>query len=245
MKLAAIDIGTNSTRLLISSLNPLPGTGGVKPITINREMKITRLGRNLERTGMISARQASITIGVLKKYAELMDKNSVDKYRVVGTRVLRYAKNADWFISEVKKSTGLNVEIISGKKEAELSFTGAIRSIGTDLILKFTERKISKDKNVLVLDIGGGSTELVLGNVEGHIIFSRSVEDGSVSLTEKFLIRDKPTHSDIKTLENHVNKRFTDALREINEAGFFCIIGLAGTITTLAAVDLKLSEYFL
>jgi exopolyphosphatase/guanosine-5'-triphosphate,3'-diphosphate pyrophosphatase len=243
MKLAAIDIGTNSTRLLICDANPLPDIGKIELLLINREMQITRLGKNLERTGKISIKQAMETIDVLKKYNELMEKNSVKKFRAVGTRVFRYAKNVDWFISEVKGSTGIDIEIISGEQEAELSFEGAVQSIDMESVLKTADRVMNQDKNVLVLDVGGGSTEFMLGSIKGRIVFCRSIEDGSVSVTEKFLDEDKPKSEDIERLKAYINKRFSTITKRINETGFLSIIGLAGTITTLAAIDLKLSEY--
>jgi exopolyphosphatase/guanosine-5'-triphosphate,3'-diphosphate pyrophosphatase len=102
---------------------------------------------------------------------------------------------------------------------------------------------MNQDKNVLVLDVGGGSTEFILGSIKGRIVFCRSIEDGSVSVTEKFLDEDKPKSEDIERLKAYINKRFSTITKRINETGFLSIIGLAGTITTLAAVDLKLSEY--
>ena len=243
MKLAAIDIGTNSTRLLICDASPLPESGKFSLLPLKREMNITRLGKNLESTGNISREQAIETIDIIRKYAGLIDKNSVENYRVVGTRVLRCAKNADWFISEVKLLTGIDVEIISGDQEAELSFTGTVQSLDADSKLKETSRTLKENDNILVLDIGGGSTEFILGNTKGIIAFSRSIEEGSVSVSEKFLLNDKPADKDIRRLEAYIDEKFSDVIAIINRERFFSVIGLAGTITTLAAVDLKLARY--
>ena len=235
MRLAAIDIGTNSTRLLICDTPLVNATGKTEIIPLKREMQITRLGKDIEKTHKIAAKPAKETLEVLKRYAGLMRTNSVEKYRAVGTRALRLAKNADLFISDVMDATGIEVRKISGEQEAELSFRGVLGCTNAGSVLR---------ESILVLDIGGGSTELILGSTEGHIIFSRSIEDGSVSVTEKYLDREKPTGSDIEKVKNYIELRFRDAMAEIHKMGsFLTVVGLAGTITTLAAVDLKLTVY--
>jgi exopolyphosphatase/guanosine-5'-triphosphate,3'-diphosphate pyrophosphatase len=133
MKLAAIDIGTNSTRLLLSQVEK-SRENKITTIPLLREMKITRLGKNIGQSGIISNDNAFLTVEVLKEYQSLLKSNDVSKYRAVGTRVLRLAENSDEFVNRVFHETGLNIEVISGSEEAYLSFSGAIKGIYSDKI---------------------------------------------------------------------------------------------------------------
>ncbi|MBU4293340.1 MAG: Ppx/GppA family phosphatase [Actinobacteria bacterium] len=236
MKLAAIDIGTNSTRLLISCCKKKPGST-YKLTTLAREMKITRIGKNLDKTGLISKHSAEETMEVLASYLKKIKGEGVESFRVVGTSALRKAKNTIWFKKLVNEKLGINVEVITGRQEARLSFCGALRGVAlshqTDL------------KNILVIDIGGGSTEFILGSHEDKIILVQSIDLGCVNLTERFIKNSagKPGNHELTDLNEFISTRLIDLVNKIKKRGFSILVGLAGTISTLAAVDLELLAY--
>ena len=246
MKIAAIDIGTNSTRLLISLVEKST-KGKITFVTLLREMKITRLGKDLEQSGRISTTNAVLTIEVLKEYKRLLKSHSVSKYRAVGTRVLRRAENSDEFLNLVFRETGLNLEVISGSLEAELSFSGAIKGIEPYKIFGKAQKTLGgygTSKNVLVVDIGGGSTEFILGSAEeGTINYLESIDIGSVVLSEKFLAGAIPDDKSVMDLLQFIENKLKNTVEEISQAGFAFMAGLAGTISSLSAVDLGLREY--
>ncbi len=237
MKLAAIDIGTNSTRLLISACEKKPGST-YKLKTLAREMKITRIGKNLDKTGLISKHFAEETMEVLASYLKKIKGEGVESFRVVGTSALRKAKNTTWFIKLVDEKLGINVEVITGIEEARLSFYGALR--GTDILSHQTDLK-----NILVIDIGGGSTEFILGSHEGKIILVQSIDLGCVNLTERFIKNSagKPGNQELTELNEFISTRLIDIVNKIKKLRFSILVGLAGTISTLAAVDLELLAY--
>ncbi len=224
MNIAAIDIGTNSVRLLVSKYKQ--GKFG----TLLRAMHITRIGENLGKNNIISHAAASRTLDVLKEYKEIIESNEVCKYRAVGTNALRNAANSGNFIDAALKKTGLNIEIICGEEEAALSFKGATRSLD----LKEIFPRGPANPEIMVLDIGGGSTELIFGTIKKpeQII---SLEIGCVTLTENYKDNaEKMEEGSRRFLEKKLNNIKKERL---------AIIGLAGTITTVAAIDLKLEKY--
>ncbi len=246
MKIAAIDIGTNSTRLLISLVKK-SAEGKIIFVPLLREMKITRLGKCLEQSGKISTAHEILTIEVLKEYQRLLKSHNVSKYRAVGTRVLRRAENSDEFVNRVFLETGLDVEIISGIQEAELSFSGAIKGFEPYKIFGKEQKTLGRygtSKNVLVVDIGGGSTEFILGSAEeGTINYLSSVDIGSVILSEKFLTGAVPDDKSVTDLLLFIENKLKSTVKEISQTGFAFMAGLAGTISGLSAVDLGLREY--
>ena len=246
MKLAAIDIGTNSTRLLIAR-EKIIAENSVALEPLVREMKITRLGRNLYNTKKINDENAILTIEVLKNYQESLKFHNVSRYRAVGTRVLRLAANADEFMHRVFVETGLNVEVISGSQEAALSFSGAIRGLEPDKISVISHKTAisqAKSKNVMVIDIGGGSTEFILGSAEeGTIYYLNSIDIGSVILSEKFLTAGIPDNESVAELMQFIEDKLKNTVEEISQIGFAFMIGLAGTVSSLSAVDLEIIEY--
>ena len=246
MKIAAIDIGTNSTRLLIS-LAEKSSDSKIRFVPILRAMKITRLGSGLEQSGKISATNADLTIEVLKQYQRLLKSHNVSKYRAVGTKVLRQAENSGEFINRVSLETGLDVEIISGILEAGLSFSGAVKGFESDKTLWKAKKILSrcgKSKNILVVDIGGGSTEFILGSAEeGTINYLNSVDIGSVILSEKFLPGALPDEKSVTDLLQFVEDKVKNTVEEIAQTGFVFMAGLAGTVSSLSAVDLEIGEY--
>jgi exopolyphosphatase / guanosine-5'-triphosphate,3'-diphosphate pyrophosphatase len=246
MKIAAIDIGTNSTRLLVSLAEKSDGSK-ITFVPILREMKITRLGKNLEHSGKINAANSALTIEVLKEYQGLLKSHNVSKYRAVGTRVLRQAENSGEFVNRVFLETGLDVEIISGSQEAELSFSGAVKGF-VPYIISSKDKKVlcghGTNKEILVVDVGGGSTEFILGSAEeGTISYLNSVDIGSVTLSEKFLPGAIPDDKSVTDLLKFIEDKLKNTVEEISQSGFAYMAGLAGTISSLSAVDLEIEEY--
>jgi len=184
-------------------------------------------------------------------------KEKVSKYRAIGTSALRQASNSDWFLSYIYEKLGMQVEVVSGDREAYFSFTGAVRDIDIESILRGVERfrdgncsrsKVSyKDRscweNVLVVDIGGGSSEFILGSYNCSVILTESIDMGCVRLTEKFINSNPPPIEDLNNMRVFIRKELKNTIEKIKKNGFSFIIGLAGTITTLAAIDLNLREY--
>jgi Exopolyphosphatase len=246
MNLAAIDIGTNSTRLLIAGTKII-AENSVAVVPLVREMKITRLGKNLYNTKKINDENASLTIEVLKDYQKLLKFYNVSKYRTVGTRVFRQAANADEFVHRVFVEASLNVEVISGSEEAALSFSGAIKGLETDKISTISRKAVTerpKSKNVLVVDIGGGSTEFILGIAEEETIdYLNSIDIGSVILSEKFLTGGIPDNESVTDLLKFIEDKLKNTIEKIAQTGFAFMAGLAGTVSSLSAVDLEIREY--
>lgn len=233
MKLASIDVGTNSTRLLIVDYSKK--NHALNFITTAREMIITRIGKNLSETSRISRLSAKRTLNVLSDYLDLIKKEKVEKYRAIGTSALRQAKNSKWFLNYIKNKLGIEIDVLDGKEEAALSFSGAVKN------LNFNTKE--SDSTVLVIDIGGGSTEFILGSLNGRIIFSESIDIGCVNLTEKFINYSKPAIEELELLNNNIRDKIEKLINEISKNNFNLVVGLGGTISTLAAVDLKLAQY--
>jgi exopolyphosphatase / guanosine-5'-triphosphate,3'-diphosphate pyrophosphatase len=241
MKLASIDIGSNSTRLLIVDYSKENYSSvSNDPIfkIIARKTSITRVGRNLTKTSLISDSSARKTIDVLKKYMNLINEENVEKFRVVGTSALRKAENSSWFMDLVKNELGIKIDIISGREESVLSFSGVVRN--SDLISKIKLWNFP----ILVIDIGGGSTEFILGNPDGKIIFKDSIDIGCVNLMERFInYKKKPEIEDLDLLQCYINEKIKGVTGKIKESGFNTIFGVAGTVSTLSMVDLKIKKY--
>jgi len=230
MNLAAIDIGTNSTRLLISRY-----TNG-KSKTLIREMQVTRIGKGIKDSGSISEEHELLTIKTLKRYRSLIDKFKVEKYLAVGTSALRRAANPNEFIKKVFNETAIKLEIISGLKEAEFSFNGAVKSLNLPQNIKIPEK-------LLVADIGGGSSEFILGDKDSNILLIKSLDIGCVRASEDYLLSDPPEKQEIMLLNKIVKEKIEEALVDFKKYEDFIIFGLAGTISTLASISLNLKKY--
>lgn len=224
MKIAAIDIGTNSTRLLISEFKD-----SIFHVLV-REMKINRIGKNLKTSGKISYDSARAVSGTLKRYKSLLKISDVSRYRAVGTNAVRKAINSQWFISYIKKSTGIKIEPITGDKEARLTFYGA-------------SRLLDIQKSILVVDIGGGSTEFILGSNGLEINIAESLDIGCVALSEEFIKDGRPGMIELEKMHSYISDYIGDTIERMRSIRDITIIGVAGTITALAAIDLELEEY--
>jgi len=221
---AALDCGTNSTRLLV-----LDGEGR----TLTRRMQVTRLGQGVDATHRLSPQAIAQTVAVLADMRSTMDTLGVTKGRLVATSAVRDAVNGDTFLQAASDATGISAELLSGDEEGRLAYAGATSDLAPG----------SGDD--VVIDIGGGSTELVVAR-EGSVL-AVSLDLGCVRLSERYLAHDPP-HADEQTAaEAVVHSELDRAFRALPVLGSprepRRLIGLAGTVSTLAALDQKLDHY--
>ena len=218
---AAIDCGTNSVRLLITA----DGT-----TQIERLMRITRLGQGVDATGRLDPEAIERTLAVLREYREVIDRHGATRIRMAATSASRDASNRDEFFNAAKDILGVMPEVISGEEEGRLSFLGATADLDPAL------------GPFLVCDIGGGSTEFVFGTTEAESTISNDM--GCVRMTEAWLHHDPPTAEELSQALSVIDIHLDDVLREIpelSEAKTF--VGLAGTVSNTASVELGLAEY--
>lgn len=247
-RVAAIDCGTNSIRLLIADIRPTAddpervrgdsGTPREAPTLadVRREMRIVRLGEGVDRTGRLSEAALGRTMIALREYAGMIDEAGPVAVRMVATSATRDAANARDFTGQVKDILGIEPEVISGEEEAWLSFTGATRELaGTGLAADC-------GPPYLVADIGGGSTEFILGG-PGGVDAQRSVNIGCVRLTERHLHGDPPARAQILAATADIEAALDQVADAIDVAKARTIAGLAGSVTTVAAIALGLSGY--
>ncbi|HEY4976464.1 MAG TPA: Ppx/GppA phosphatase family protein [Gaiellaceae bacterium] len=223
MPVAAIDIGTNTTRLIVAEVS------GGSLEELERRSVITRLGEGVDKSGVLSTAGIGRVEETLSDYREIVERLGATTTLVVATSAARDASNGDEFLSEIERQFGFKVQLLSGTEEALLAFRGA--TYGRSLM-----------HSVLVVDIGGGSTELVLGDAAGYSFFV-SLDIGAVRLTERYLHSDPPSAAELEQCAAAVR----ELLAEKIPAGVLqapnAAIGNAGTITTLAALDQNLPEY--
>ena len=227
-RVAAIDCGTNSLRLLVTDLVP-----GQPPAEVLRRMEIVRLGAGVDRTGEFAPVAIERTRVVLADYASQIAELGAQRVRMVATSATRDARNRGEFESMVTGLLGQPPEVITGTEEAALSFRGATMSLPTLVP--------PPQPPYLVVDIGGGSTEFVLG--EEVVTASRSVDIGCVRLTERHLASDPPTPDEIGAAESDIRLGLTSVEETVPLQGPVTLIGLAGSVTTVAALALGLPGY--
>jgi exopolyphosphatase/guanosine-5'-triphosphate,3'-diphosphate pyrophosphatase len=230
-RVAAIDIGTNSTRLLVAER----GADGAL-VTVERLMRITRLGQGVDKTKALAAEAIDRTVAVLAEYRTVMDDLGVPagRVRMTATSASRDATNRDVFFDAAEAAVGARPELLSGDDEAALSFAGATADVDPAL------------GPFLVFDLGGGSTEFVIGTTgpEGAIDGQISLDVGCVRLTERFLTTDPPAPEDLTAAISYTDAWLEDVQRAF--AGLDAVqtvIGLAGTVSTVAAVEQGLATY--
>jgi len=229
-RVAAIDCGTNSIRLLIADV---AGAGEASPklTDVVREMRVVRLGQGVDATGEFAQDALDRTLEATRDYAELIRRHGAGKVRFVATSATRDARNRQVFIDGVRELLGVEPEVISGDEEAALSFAGASSVLPSR----------GKDP-VLVVDLGGGSTEFVLGDADG-VIAAKSVDVGCVRMTERHLQDDPPTADQIAAAEADVDAAISHAAQTVPLDRATAVIGVAGSVTTITAHALKLPEY--
>ncbi len=225
-RVAAIDCGTNSIRLLVADAD----ADGGKLVDVVRELQIVRLGRGVDRTGRLDPAAIERTRVALADYAGRIERLGVERVRMVATSATRDAANRDDFHTMVRDTLGRPAEVISGDEEAALSFEGAVRGLDAGAA------------PYLVVDIGGGSTEFVLGDADG-MWSARSVDVGCVRLTERHLRGDPPSPEQIAAAEDDVRAALDLVRERVAVDQERCFVGLAGSVTTVAALALGLPAY--
>jgi exopolyphosphatase/guanosine-5'-triphosphate,3'-diphosphate pyrophosphatase len=226
-RVAALDCGTNSLRLLIADVE------GTRSTDILRRMEIVRLGQGVDRTGEFAAEALDRTFAVLDDYAANIERHGVDRVRMVATSATRDAGNRDVFVDGVRDRLGVEPEVVTGEEEAKLSFAGATRELAGD---------VTFGAPYLVVDIGGGSTEVVLGDVAGPTA-ARSVDVGCVRMTERHLQSDPPTGAEIEAATRDVVAAIESVRSAVPLHEAETLIGLAGSVTTVVALALGLERY--
>lgn len=224
---AAVDVGTNSTRLLVVH-------GGE---TVTREMTITRLGAGVDERGHLDDQALHRTLEAIERYRDLWREHAVvdDHVRIAATSAVRDATDRDRFFDGVREITGVDAEVLTGDEEARLSFLGASTAVDVP-------------RPVAVMDIGGGSTELIVGDGDDEVVAGYSMQLGSVRLTERLLRSDPPTRDEVASAREEIGVRLDEAEEVLSEQGadvasVATLVAVAGTPTTLAALHLGLEVY--
>lgn len=227
-RFAAIDCGTNAIRLLVADVVD----GRLTEVT--RRMQTVRLGEGIDATGEFAPTALERTFAAVDEYAAEIASLNVRNLRMVATSASRDARNAQVFVDGVRVRLGVEPEVIAGTQEAELSFLGAIRGLSPSLL----------ESPVLVSDIGGGSTEFVLGDsISGSITASCSVDVGCVRMTERYLHDDPPTRQQIEATTTTIDAILDEAFARVPIKDVQTFVGLAGSVTTVAALARRLPAY--
>jgi exopolyphosphatase/guanosine-5'-triphosphate,3'-diphosphate pyrophosphatase len=225
MRLAGVDIGTLTCRLLIADLSP-----GGKLIEVRSERRILRLGEGVDRAKQLSVVAMDRVLQCLKEWREIIDALHVDAMAVVATSAVRDAANRDEFLDSVKREAGFDVELISGEEEARRTMMGIRSGLPVGVA------------DVLALDVGGGSTEFILDSPCQNPVV-RSIDIGVVRLCERLLHHDPPTDGEVQQAREWVAKETKAAVAEMGSYQTATFVGTAGTITSLAAMAQKLPTY--
>ncbi len=228
-RVAAIDCGTNSIRLLIADID---ADSGARRLTdVVREMRVVRLGQGVDATGELAPDALDRTFAAAADYAALIREHGAGKVRFVATSATRDASNRQVFVDGIRELLGVEPEVITGDEEAALSFAGASSVLPS-----------RGDELVLVVDLGGGSTEFVMGNAEG-VLAARSVDVGCVRMTERHLRSDPPTAAQIQAAEADVDAAINEAAQTVPLDRTAVVVGVAGSVTTITAHALRLPAY--
>ncbi|MGH4010756.1 MAG: exopolyphosphatase [Pseudonocardiaceae bacterium] len=227
-RVAAIDCGTNSIRLLVADLT----LAGLRDV--HREMRIVRLGQDVDATGRLAPDALERTRVALADYAAVAHRADVEQVRMVATSATRDAANRDDFFAMVRETLGTDAEVITGDEEARLSFTGAVGDLDPG------------DGPFVVIDVGGGSTEVVLGDWDGasaEVTAARSVDVGCVRITERHLRSDPATPDEVGVAGRYAVQILQDAFADVPVDKARTWVGVAGTITTLSAIAQQMPAY--
>jgi exopolyphosphatase/guanosine-5'-triphosphate,3'-diphosphate pyrophosphatase len=223
MRVAAIDCGTNSIRLLIADID------GSNFREVVRDMEIVRLGQGVDETGQFHPDAIARTLAAVDKFAAEIAKRGVEKIRFCATSATRDATNRHLFVDGVRERLGIELEVISGEEEAALSFAGAIKDLDPS------------NGPFLVVDIGGGSTEFVFGT--STVEAARSVNIGCVRMTERHFANDPVTPEQIELARTDIQAAIAQAAAVVPITKAKTLVAVAGTATTVAAAALELPEY--
>lgn len=228
-RVAAIDCGTNSIRLLIADVGRSNGATTLTDVV--REMRVVRLGQGVDATGELAPEALERTFAAAADYAGLIREHGAGKVRFVATSASRDARNRDVFVDGIRNLLGVEPEVITGREEAALSFAGASSVL-----------PVLDGQEVLVVDLGGGSTEFVLGTAAG-VTAAKSVDIGCVRLTERHLRADPPTAEQRAAAEADVDEAIARAAEDVPLERATAVVGVAGSVTTITAHALGLPGY--
>lgn len=223
MKIGTIDIGTNSMRLLIADY--IDG----KIQNRRKWVNTTRIGQGVDKEGYICEEAIKRNIEGLKEFAKTCKENNCNHIYCMGTSALRDSKNGDYFVSLAKKEANIDVEIISGEEESNLGFSGVVEVL-------------EKDEDILILDIGGGSTEFILGD-KNKIAFAKSENVGAVRMTEKFLLKDPIDEVEFEHMSKFIESQIESTINYLKDKNINKLLGIGGTITSLSAINQELEIY--
>ncbi|GAA2444835.1 Ppx/GppA phosphatase family protein [Streptomyces glaucus] len=232
-RVAAVDCGTNSIRLLVADAHPDTG----ELTELDRRMTIVRLGQGVDRTGRLAPEALERTFAACREYAAVIEEHGVERLRFVATSASRDAENREDFVRGVRDILGVEPEVVTGDQEAEFSFTGATRELAGRRDLR---------RPFLVVDIGGGSTEFVVG--DDHVRAARSVDVGCVRMTERHLMRDgvvsdPPAEEQIAAMRADIEAALDRAEETVPLREARTLVGLAGSVTTVSAIAQDLPAY--
>ncbi|MEU6685691.1 Ppx/GppA phosphatase family protein [Streptomyces sp. NPDC046832] len=232
-RVAAVDCGTNSIRLLVAEADPETG----ELTDLDRRMMVVRLGQGVDRTGRLAPEALERTFAACREYAGIIKEHGAERLRFVATSASRDAENRDEFVRGVLDILGVEPEVITGDQEAEFSFTGATKELAGDDRLP---------EPYLVVDIGGGSTEFVVG--DDHVRAARSVDVGCVRMTERHLVRDgvvsdPPSEERIAAMRADIEAALDLAEQTVPLREARTLVGLAGSVTTVSAIAQGLPGY--
>lgn len=231
MRVAAIDCGTNSIRLLIADART-DESGRTVLRDVVREMRIVRLGQGVDATGWLAEAALKRTFAAADEYAALIEHHGADRVRFVATSATRDAGNRDVFVAGIRSRLGVEPEVVSGDEEAALSFRGALNAAA----------ELDPADRVLVVDLGGGSTECVLGTPR-EVVAARSVDVGCVRMTERHLGSNPPTEEQQARVLRDVDEAMDVVARTVPLERTTRLVGVAGTVTTVTAMALGLEHY--
>ena len=241
-RVAAIDCGTNSLRLLIADVDPAHHV----LTDVQRRMEIVRLGQGVDATGRLAPEALERTMRVLAEYAAQIASERAAAVRMVATSATRDASNAEEFTRGVRDILGVLPEVITGGEEARLSFTGATAELGANGVSPGSGAD-RPEPPYLVVDIGGGSTEFVLGSAvdsdSGAPLAAISVDIGCVRLTERHLHTDPPSRAEIQAATDDIDSALEKVAAAVPAASARTLVGLAGSVTTVTAIGLGLPVY--
>jgi len=230
VRVAAIDCGTNSLRLLVADVD----TGLRRLADVVRRMEIVRLGQGVDATGRLAPDALDRTLHTLGEYADVIHRSGAASVRMVATSATRDAANAAEFSAAVTMILGQPPEVLTGGEEAALSFSGATAELGGSAL----------PGPYLVVDIGGGSTEFVLGNQDGgNGLAACSMDIGCVRMTERHLHGDPPTAAQIEAATADIDAAVAEAAADVHADRARTLVGLAGSVTTVAGIALDLPAY--
>ncbi|POX65398.1 exopolyphosphatase [Streptomyces sp. Ru62] len=232
-RVAAVDCGTNSIRLLVADADPATG----ELTDLDRRMTIVRLGQGVDRTGRLAPEALERTFAACREYADVIKEHGVERLRFVATSASRDAENREDFVRGVLDILGVEPEVITGDQEAEFSFTGATKEL---------TGRADLARPYLVVDIGGGSTEFVVG--DDHVRAARSVDVGCVRMTERHLVHggevsDPPTEDEIAAMRADIEAALDLAEQSVPLREAHTLVGLAGSVTTVSAIAQELPGY--